>query len=95
MSVLREIVVGIIGLTRERRHRSETPAGVTESQREVNMTEIEKRRKEKGLSREDLAEKVGVTWMAISLYEKRKREPKASILKRIAKVLECTMEDLV
>lgn len=33
MSVLREIVVGIIGLTRERRHRSETPAGVTESQK--------------------------------------------------------------
>lgn len=33
MSVLREIVVGIIGLTRERGHRSETPGGVTESQR--------------------------------------------------------------
>mgnify|MGYP000304546130 CR=1 FL=1 len=34
MSVLREIVVGIIGLKRERRHRSETPRGVTESQEE-------------------------------------------------------------
>ena len=34
MSVLREIVVGIIGLKRERRHRSETPGGVTESQEE-------------------------------------------------------------
>ena len=59
------------------------------------MTEIEKRIKEQKLSREELAEKVGVTWMAISMYEKGKREPRASILKRIAKVLNCAMEDLI
>lgn len=46
MSVLREIVVGIIGLTRERRHRSETPATTLRAKnkalgrKEKEMTEL-------------------------------------------------------
>ena len=59
------------------------------------MTKIEKRRVKKGLSRQQFAEQVGVTYEAILHYEKEKREPKASILKKMAKVLDCRMEDLI
>ena len=59
------------------------------------MTKIEKRRKEKALSRKELAEKVGVTPESIRHYEQNIREPKASVLKELAKVLECRMEDLI
>ena len=59
------------------------------------MSKLEKRRKQKGLSRQQLADAVGVTYEAIGHYENGKREPKASILKSIAKVLGCRMEDLI
>ena len=59
------------------------------------MTKIEKRRKEQGLSRQRLADKVGITYEAIMHYEHGDREPKASILKKIATVLKCRMEDLI
>ncbi len=58
------------------------------------MTKIEKRRKEKALSRKELAEKVGISERVIYYYENG-RDPKASILKKLAKVLECRMEDLI
>ena len=58
------------------------------------MNKIEKARKEKGLSRKELAEKVGVTERAIYYYE-NDREPKAGILKKIAQVLESRMEELI
>lgn len=59
------------------------------------MTEIEKRRKAKGLSREELAKMVGITYNAVRHYEKRMREPTASILKRMSEVFGCRMEDLI
>ncbi len=59
------------------------------------MNKLEKRRKEKALSRKELAEKVGVTPESIRHYEQNIREPKASILKKLAEVLECRMEDLI
>lgn len=58
------------------------------------MTKIKKRRKEKALSRKELAEKVGISERVIYYYENG-RDPKASILKKLAKVLECRMEDLI
>ena len=58
------------------------------------MNKILKHRKEKALSRKELAEKVGVSERVIYYYENG-REPKASILKRLAQVLECRMEDLI
>ncbi len=45
------------------------------------MNKILKRRKEKSLSRKELAEKVGVTPESIRHYEQNIREPKASIKK--------------
>lgn len=59
------------------------------------MTKIEKQRKKQGLSRRQLADKVGVTYEAIMHYEREDREPKASILKKIATALKCRMEDLI
>ena len=59
------------------------------------MTEIERRRKAKGWTRKEFAEMVGITYNAVRHYEKRMREPTASILKRMAEVFGCRMEDLI
>ncbi|MBQ7831298.1 MAG: helix-turn-helix transcriptional regulator [Clostridia bacterium] len=59
------------------------------------MTKLEKRRDAKGLSRQKLADMVGVTYEAILHYERGEREPKASILKKLAQALGCRMEDLI
>ena len=61
----------------------------------LNKTKIEIRRTKRGISRKELADLVGVTERAIEYYEKGKREPKASILKKIAEVFGCLMEDLI
>lgn len=58
------------------------------------MTKIEKKRVEKGLSRRQFAEQVGISERAVYYYESG-REPKASILKKMAQVLKCLMEDLI
>ena len=59
------------------------------------MMEIKRKREEKGLSKKEFAELVGVTERAIYHYENGQREPKASILKKMAQVLKCRMEDLI
>ena len=59
------------------------------------MSKIEERRKEKKLSRQVLAYKVGITSEAIRHYEQGRREPKASILKKLAIAIDCRMEDLI
>jgi transcriptional regulator with XRE-family HTH domain len=56
---------------------------------------IKQHREAMGLTREQLAEEVGISVRAVEYYEMEKREPKSSILKRIAKVLKCRMEDLI
>jgi transcriptional regulator with XRE-family HTH domain len=59
------------------------------------MTKIEIARLQKGITREDLAKQVGITVRAIEHYEHATREPRASILKKIAIVLDRRMEDLI
>lgn len=59
------------------------------------MTEIERRREAKGWTRNELAKMVGITYNAVLLYELGRREPKASILKRMSEVFDCRMEDLI
>ena len=59
------------------------------------MTKLEVKRKEKKFSRKDLAERAKVTPESIRHYECGKREPKARILKKLAEILECRMEDLI
>ena len=59
------------------------------------MSKIETERNKRGLTRGMLAKKVGVTIRAIEYYENLERTPRAEILKRMAKVLGCQMEDLI
>lgn len=59
------------------------------------MSKLEQRRRKKGMSRQQLANAVGVTYEEIGHYENGKREPKTIILKKMAIVLGCRMEDLI
>lgn len=59
------------------------------------ISKIKERREKRGLTKKDLADMVGVSERAIDYYEAGKREPRASILKLIAKALKCRMEDLI
>ena len=52
-------------------------------------------RTQKGITQEELANKVGVQNTAICNYEVGIREPSLYTLKRIATVLECTVDELI
>ena len=52
-------------------------------------------RKEKKMTQTELAEKVGVGDTAICNYEKGLREPNLGTLKKLATVLECTVDELI
>lgn len=56
---------------------------------------LEKIRTEKGLTQISVAESVGVTSQAICNYEKGIREPSLYTLKRLASVLDCTVDELL
>ena len=55
---------------------------------------LKKIRKEKGLTREELADKINMSWESIKNYEMNRREPKISECATLAKALGCTMSDL-
>ena len=59
------------------------------------MNKLEKLRKKKNLTQEELGKLVGVTCRAISHYEKGRRFPKKEILCKLAEVLECLIDDLI
>lgn len=52
-------------------------------------------RRKRGISQYALAKQLGVTTSAISQYENGKRKPNISILAEIAKVLGCTVDELI
>lgn len=52
------------------------------------------KRLEKGLTIKELSKKTGIAERTLEYYEQG-RDPKASFLKRIAKALDCKMEDLI
>ncbi len=56
---------------------------------------LRRKRKEKGLTQEQLAQKAGITASSVSNYENHKREPRIRALKQIAKALECSLYDLL
>lgn len=58
----------------------------------VNIASI---RIHKGFSQNELARLVGLTGSAISQYESGKRKPNIDMLKKIAQVLNCTVDDLI
>ncbi len=47
------------------------------------------------MTQKDLADKIGVRSNTVSQYELGKREPSIPILKKIAEVLNCTVDDLI
>lgn len=58
-------------------------------------TKIQKLRESLNLTQKELADKVGITDATLSRYENNKREPKAEILARMAKVLNVTTDYLI
>ena len=56
--------------------------------------QIETRRKEKGMLQEDLAAKLNITKQAICNWEKGRTEPNIGYLKQLAKILNCSVQDL-
>ena len=59
------------------------------------MNNMKNKRKETKLSQTEVAEKVGITQSAYSNYEIGKRQPKPMMLKKIATVLDCTIDELI
>lgn len=55
---------------------------------------VAKYRKAKGLSQQELADRVHVTQAAIARLEKDTRTPSFEIMAQIADVLECSLDDL-
>ena len=56
---------------------------------------IKKLRKKKGLSQKELADKMAVDQTAISQWERGVSYPRVAKLQELAKVLECTIDELV
>ena len=55
---------------------------------------IQKYRKKSGLTQEELAEKLGVTFQAVSKWENAKSAPDVVFLPTIADIFECSTDDL-
>lgn len=59
---------------------------------------MEERRKKLGMSQKDLAEKSGVNLRMVQYYEqgfKDIKKAQAATVQKLARALECTMEDLL
>ena len=56
---------------------------------------IKKTREEKGLSQEQLAERLNMTRQAVSNWERGKTEPDIETLQRLSEVLEVSVEELI
>ena len=60
----------------------------------VLAANILKYRKKSGLSQEELANKLGVTFQAVSKWENTKAAPDVTFLPCMAEVFECSIDDL-
>jgi len=56
---------------------------------------VRRLREEKGLSQEQLAERVGVSQSMITYIERGLKQPSVAVLKRIASEFECTVDELL
>lgn len=59
------------------------------------MNRLRELRKEKGLTLEDVSERLEITSMSLSRYERGEREPKGEILFKLAKMYEVTPDYLL
>lgn len=58
------------------------------------MLAIRKFRKERNMTQGELGEKLGVTASAVTMWESGSREPNLSMVKKIANVFNCKVDDL-
>lgn len=56
---------------------------------------IKKVRRARNITQEQLAERLGVSRQAVSMWESGKRELKASTFERIAKILDVTLDEII
>lgn len=56
---------------------------------------IAEARKKCGMKQEDLAKELGVDRSSVAKWETGKAMPRAKMLRKIAKVLNCTLDDLL
>lgn len=61
----------------------------------MNGERIKQIRESKGISRKELADKLGVTEMSVGRYENNQREPKHDVLVKIAEILEVPVTLLI
>lgn len=59
------------------------------------MVNLKKIRVNKGLTQTNLAKSLGVTQQCVELWERNKRSPRAALLPKLAKVLGCTIDELM
>lgn len=59
------------------------------------MVSIQKYRKQKNMTQQQLADAVGVTQGAVNQWEKGATKPKLETLVAMAKLFDCTLEDLI
>lgn len=59
------------------------------------MTAMREYRMKKGLTQAQLAEKIGVTASCITMWENGDRNPNMIALKKLAIVLDCTIDELL
>lgn len=62
---------------------------------QTRMKKLKEARKRKGYTQEELANAVNVGAMTIYRYESGRRIPNARMLKKIAQVLDCKVDDIL
>lgn len=58
------------------------------------MTKIQSTREEKGISREEMATKLNISFYTVKSYETGTRQPPVTRLKQIAEILGTTIDNL-
>lgn len=56
---------------------------------------IKRKREEYGIRQQELAKRVDLSGAAMSYFESNEKIPSVAVLKKIAKVLHCTLDELV
>lgn len=59
------------------------------------MNKLKSKRIEKGLTQAEVANLLGITQVAYGNYELGKRNPKPDMLRKLATIFECTIDELI
>ena len=65
---------------------------IPQKREEMNLKEI---RLARGMTQEQLADKVGIERTSITNYELGTREPSLDTLRKLAEALDCTLDELI